>query len=33
MTTQAMAQSTTTYVVRDSVTMLRRNLLHWLRDP
>ncbi len=32
MTTQAMAQPTN-YVVRDSVTMLRRNLLHWLRYP
>jgi ABC-2 type transport system permease protein len=28
-----MARSTTSYVVRDSVTMLRRNLLHWLRYP
>ena len=33
MSTQAMARSTTSYVVRDSVTMLRRNLLHWLRYP
>jgi ABC-2 type transport system permease protein len=33
MSTQAMSRSTTTYVVRDSVTMLRRNLLHWLRYP
>jgi len=28
-----MARPTTSYVVRDSVTMLRRNLLHWLRYP
>jgi ABC-2 type transport system permease protein len=28
-----MDRSTTNYVVRDSVTMLRRNLLHWLRYP
>jgi ABC-2 type transport system permease protein len=28
-----MARSTTDHVVRDSVTMLRRNLLHWLRYP
>jgi ABC-2 type transport system ATP-binding protein len=33
MSTHAMARSTTTYVLRDSVTMLRRNLLHWLRYP
>ena len=33
MSTQATARPTTTYVVRDSVTMLRRNLLHWLRYP
>ena len=33
MSTQTMARSTTSYVVRDSVTMLRRNLLHWLRYP
>jgi len=33
MSTQALARSTTNYVVRDSVTMLRRNLLHWLRYP
>jgi ABC-2 type transport system permease protein len=32
MSTHAMARSTT-YVVRDSVTMWRRNLLHWLRYP
>ena len=32
MSCQAMTRSTT-YVVRDSVTMLRRNLLHWLRYP
>jgi ABC-2 type transport system permease protein len=31
--TQATTRSTTSYVVRDSVTMLRRNLLHWLRYP
>ena len=33
MSTQAMARSTRNYVVRDSVTMLRRNLLHWIRYP
>lgn len=33
MSTQAMARPTTSYVVRDSVTMLRRNLLHWIRYP
>lgn len=33
MSTRAMDRSTSTYVVRDSVTMLRRNLLHWLRYP
>lgn len=33
MSTRTMARSTTNYVVRDSVTMLRRNLLHWLRYP
>jgi ABC-2 type transport system permease protein len=33
MSTQTMSRATTTYVVRDSVTMLRRNLLHWLRYP
>jgi ABC-2 type transport system permease protein len=27
------SRPTTGYVVRDSVTMLRRNLLHWLRYP
>jgi ABC-2 type transport system permease protein len=33
MSTHAMARSTTSYMVRDSVTMLRRNLLHWIRYP
>lgn len=33
MSTQAMARSTTNHVARDSVTMLRRNLLHWIRYP
>ncbi len=33
MSTSAMTRPTTSYVVRDSVTMLRRNLLHWLRYP
>jgi ABC-2 type transport system permease protein len=33
MSTPATARSTTSYVVRDSVTMVRRNLLHWLRYP
>jgi ABC-2 type transport system permease protein len=33
MTSQAMRRPTATHVVRDSVTMLRRNLLHWLRYP
>ena len=33
MSIQAMTRSTKSYVVRDSVTMLRRNLLHWLRYP
>jgi len=33
MTSQATPRPTTSYVVRDSVTMLRRNLLHWLRYP
>ena len=33
MSTQAMTRPTTNYVVRDSVTMLRRNLLHWIRYP
>jgi ABC-2 type transport system permease protein len=33
MSTQAMTRPTTTYAVRDSVTMLRRNLLHWVRYP
>jgi ABC-2 type transport system permease protein len=28
-----MSSPTTSFVVRDSVTMLRRNLLHWLRYP
>lgn len=31
MSTQAMPRSRTNYLVRDSVTMVRRNLLHWLR--
>ena len=33
MSTPAMTRSTTSFVIRDSVTMLRRNLLHWLRYP
>ncbi len=33
MSTQTTARSTNTHVVRDSVTMLRRNLLHWRRYP
>jgi len=33
MSTQTMTRPTTNYVVRDSVTMLRRNLLHWVRYP
>jgi len=33
MSTPTMVQATPSYVVRDSVTMLRRNLLHWLRYP
>jgi len=33
MSSQATSRPATTYVVRDSVTMLRRNLLHWLRYP
>jgi len=33
MSTRSITRSTTTYAVRDSVTMLRRNLLHWLRYP
>jgi ABC-2 type transport system permease protein len=33
MSTQAMARPTATLAVRDSITMLRRNLLHWLRYP
>jgi ABC-2 type transport system permease protein len=33
MSTQVMTASTRNYVVRDSLTMLRRNLLHWLRYP
>jgi ABC-2 type transport system permease protein len=33
MSTQATARSTTSYVLRDSATMLRRNLRHWLRYP
>ncbi len=33
MTTQTIARPSKTYVVRDSVTMLRRNLLHWIRYP
>ena len=33
MSTQAMTRPATNYVVRDSVTMLRRNLLHWIRYP
>lgn len=33
MSTQTTARPTTTHVVRDSVTMLRRNLLHWIRYP
>ena len=33
MSAQVIPQSTTSHVVRDSVTMLRRNLRHWLRYP
>lgn len=33
MSTQTTTRSTTSYVVQDSITMLRRNLLHWLRYP
>ena len=33
MSTQMMTRSTRNYVVRDSLTMLRRNLLHWIRYP
>jgi ABC-2 type transport system permease protein len=33
MSAQTMTRPTTSYAVRDSVTMLRRNLLHWLRYP
>jgi len=33
MSTQQMARPATGYVVRDSLTMVRRNLLHWLRYP
>ena len=33
MSAPAMPQSTTSRVVRDSLTMLRRNLRHWLRYP
>ena len=33
MSTHATTRPTTGYVLRDSVTMLRRNLLHWLRYP
>ena len=33
MTMQTTTRSTPGYVLRDSVTMLRRNLLHWLRYP
>lgn len=33
MSAQAVTRTTTNSVVRDSVTMLRRNLLHWLRYP
>ena len=33
MTSPTMTRSTTSHAVRDSVTMLRRNLLHWLRYP
>jgi ABC-2 type transport system permease protein len=33
MSTQMMARPRTNHVVRDSTTMLRRNLLHWLRYP
>jgi ABC-2 type transport system permease protein len=33
MSTSAMARTRSSYVVRDSVTMVRRNLLHWLRYP
>ena len=33
MNARTTVRSTTNHVVRDSVTMLRRNLLHWLRYP
>src|SRR3990170_773389 len=33
MSTQTMTRPATSYVVRDSITMLRRNLLHWRRYP
>ncbi len=33
MTTPSMVGPTQKYAIRDSVTMLRRNLLHWIRYP
>jgi ABC-2 type transport system permease protein len=33
MSTPTLTRSSTSYAARDSVTMLRRNLLHWLRYP
>jgi ABC-2 type transport system permease protein len=33
MSTHGMPRSTATYLVRDSVTMFRRNLRHWVRYP
>jgi ABC-2 type transport system permease protein len=33
MSTVSISRSTSGHVVRDSVTMVRRNLLHWLRYP